>query len=95
MDNIKALKEQIKENQAALAKLKREEAENIRRKHKVLWGIYATPSDKRHCSHQVPNCIFTTKESAEKQCIPSSHDYDDGVHWRYSVTPLEPGNSSY
>lgn len=66
-------------------KLEKKKAENIRATCPVLYTIEAKPDDRRHCAHRVG---YFTSEAEARRHIPSggtSHDWDDGVEWSYTV----------
>jgi hypothetical protein len=94
MEEINRLEKEIQANKATLETKKNEVAEELRKKYPILWGIRATPSDRRHVEHTVDKCIFTTKEKAQASCRDSSHDYDDRVTWYYKVIPIESSEVS-
>lgn len=90
MDEIKELEKKVVCAQRELWQKKEHIAEEIRKKHPILFGINAIPSDTRHVPHILRKCVFTTREKAQKLCTRGSYDMDDNIHWSYEVIPLDP-----
>ena len=94
MNEIKELEQRLVHAKQSLTKRKGIVADNIRKKYPILFGIHASPNDTHHVSHNVSNCVFTTRENAQKYCIKGSYDMDDNVGWSYQVIALDPNEVS-